>query len=94
MHLHNIPISVNNPENLPKTDRTDSPQLILDKGYTSNSRKGGDEVRNQVTHKTDHRRGGHPKSREWRGVDPTSGIPGTPGTEISTGKINPHNISL
>lgn len=68
--------------------------MIVEKGHIINSRKGGDEVRSQVTHKTDHRTEGHPKPREERGVDPTSGIPGTPGTGICTGKMNPHNIWL
>ena len=43
------------------------------------------------THKTNHRREGHPKPGKGKGVDP---IPDTSGTGICTEKVNPHYIWL
>lgn len=49
IYLENLHVSVNNPENVPQTDRTDSSQLNVEKRQVENGR----EVRNMVKNKTD-----------------------------------------
>ena len=77
IHLDNIYIDVNNPENDPKTGRADAPQLIVVKRSQEKWQEEQRESGTKLIYKTDHERKGHHKHREGKRTDSTRGTPGT-----------------